>query len=263
MRVTVLGCGGSAGVPVIGNNWGACNPDNPKNRRLRPSVLVEARGVTLLIDTTPDLRQQLLTADVRRIDAVLYSHAHADHCHGIDELREVNRLMQQPIATHGSANTLADIQDRFGYCFRPLPPGANFYRPVLTPVPVDGPFEIGGVRVVPFAQDHGFSVSIGYRIGPFAYSTDVMRLDENAFAVLDGVTVWVVDCVRIEPPHPVHAHLEVTLAWIARVRPERAYLTHMNHTVDYDELAGLVPQGVAPAYDGLVIEIDDEGAGHL
>lgn len=255
MRVTVLGSGGSAGVPVIGNQWGNCDPTNPKNRRTRPSVLVEQDGVAVLVDTSPDLRQQLLAADVQRLDAVVWSHQHADHAHGIDELREICRLMQKPLDVYGMADHMEELKRRFGYCFQPLPEGAPVYRPVLTPHAVDGPFSVKGMTIIPFVQDHGYTLTLGYRFGDFAYSTDVVRLDEAAFAALAGVKVWVVDCVREEPPHPVHSHLAQTLDWIARVKPERAYLTHMNNTMDYEAVRRKLPPGVEPAYDGLVIEV--------
>lgn len=257
MRVTVLGCGGSRGVPVVGQGWGDCDPANPKNRRRRVSVLVEAGqgGPTLLIDTSPDLREQLLDADVRRIDAVLWTHPHADHTHGIDELREICRLMHAPIDGYGWPGHLAELQRRFAYCFEAHRPGDPFYRPVIEARPFDGPFDVRGLPVVPFEQDHGYMKTVGYRLGKFAYSTDVVRLEEAAFAALDGVEVWVVDCARIEPPHPVHAHLALTLEWIARVKPKRAYLTHMDQTMDYATVSALLPAGVEPAYDGLVIDL--------
>lgn len=263
IRVTVLGCGGSNGVPVIGNQWGNCDPANPKNRRLRPSVLVERGssrgkgGAAILVDTTPDLRQQLLNAGVRRLDGVVYTHHHADHAHGIDELREICRLMQGGLPVYGMAEHLRELGQRFAYCFEPLPDGHPIYRPVLAAHAVDGPFVVGGVRVVPFPQDHGYMPTLGFRFGRFAYSTDVVKLDERAFAALEGIDTWVVDCTR-EDPHPVHAHLALTLDWIARVRPRRAYLTHMNNTLDYDTLRAKLPPGVEPAYDGLVIEVPGE-----
>jgi len=257
VRVTVLGCGGSAGVPVIGNQWGLCDPANPKNRRMRPSVLVEQGGAAILVDSTPDLRQQLLNAGVTRLDGVVYTHHHADHAHGIDELREICRLMQQALPVYGMAEHLHELEQRFGYCFEPLPEGYPVYRPVLIANVVHGPFELAGVPIVPFLQDHGYMTTLGFRFGRFAYSTDVMKLEEEAFAALEGIDTWVVDCTR-EDPHPVHAHLALTLEWIARVKPRRAYLTHMNNTLDYDALLAKLPPGVEPAYDGLVIEIPGE-----
>lgn len=256
MRVTMLGCGPSWGVPRIGGEWGACDPANPRNRRRRVSVLVQEGGATLLLDTSPDLREQLLGAGVTRIDAVLFTHAHADHLHGIDDLRSVNWLMGSGIPVFASAQTLAEINTRFGYVFDAVKPGRQsiYYKPVLEPHAVDGPFAAAGVGVMPFAQDHGFSQTLGFRIGGFAYSTDVVELDEAAFAALRGTEVWIVDCIR-RKPHVTHAHLEKTLGWIARVKPRRAVLTHMDESLDYATLRRELPPGVEPGYDGLVIEL--------
>ena len=253
LRVTVLGCGGSGGVPLIGNDWGRADPRNPKNRRLRSSILLQRQGTTLLFDTSPDLREQLLSAQLRHLDAVVYTHEHADHVHGIDDLRAMNWLMRCPINIYADDRTLGVLTTRFSYCFAPAPAG-QFIRPVLLGHKIDGPFDIQGLQLLPIQQNHGFSESLGFRIGRFAYSTDVVRLDETAFAALAGIDTWIVDCVRHEP-HPVHAHLELTLSWIQRLRPRRAYLTHMNHTMDYAELMASLPDGVEPAWDGLVIEI--------
>jgi phosphoribosyl 1,2-cyclic phosphate phosphodiesterase len=255
MRVRILGCGGSGGVPLIGGNWGACDPAEPKNRRRRCSLLVEHESATILIDTSPDLREQLLDAGTQRLDAVLYTHAHADHLHGIDDLRAINRLMRAPIAIYGDSGTLAAIEKRFGYVFKPIEPGGSFYKPTAVPHAIEGPFEIAGLPIVPFAQDHGFSTTLGFRIGPVAYSTDVVALDEAAFAALDGVVLWIVDCLRHEP-HPTHSHLAKTLAWIARVKPRRAVLTHMDVGFDYRSLRRELPEGVEPGYDGLTVELD-------
>jgi phosphoribosyl 1,2-cyclic phosphate phosphodiesterase len=256
MRVTVLGCGPSTGVPVIGGNWGRCDPNDRRNRRRRVSVLVEIGGTAILIDTSPDLREQLLDAGVDRIDAVVLTHAHADHLHGIDDLRSVNRLMGSAIPLYADAKTLTEIGSRFGYVLKPVEEPGRFYKPTLTPHEIVGPFEVRGISVVPFAQDHGFSVTLGLRIGGFAYSTDVTELDDNAFAALEGVELWIVDCLRREP-HPTHSHLAKTLSWILRVRPGRAVLTHMDQSLDYCELSSELPSGVEPGCDGLVIELDD------
>jgi phosphoribosyl 1,2-cyclic phosphate phosphodiesterase len=256
MRITVLGCGASWGVPAIGPDWGRCDPADPRNRRRRCSVLVETRGVLLLIDTSPDLREQLLGAGVSRLDAVLLTHAHADHLHGIDDIRIINRLIEKALPLHASPEAMAEVERRFGYILQPAIPGRLLYRPALTPRIIEGPFNAAGVPVVPFAQDHGHSTSLGFRIGNFAYSTDVTSLDETAFAVLAGIELWIVDCLRREP-HPTHSHLAKTLAWIDRVRPRRAILTHMDQSLDYRELSAGLPAGVEPGYDGLTIELPD------
>ena len=256
MRVTVLGCGPSTGVPVIGPNWGRCDPADPHNRRRRVSALVEVGNVVILIDTSPDLREQLIDAKVSRLDAVVITHAHADHLHGIDDLRSVNRLMRQPIPLYADAKTLAEIRRRFGYVLEPIDQPGRYYKPTLVPHEITGPFEIAGIKVVPFAQDHGFSTTLGLRIGGFAYSTDVTELDDAAFAAIADIELWIVDCLRREP-HPTHSHLAKTLKWIARVKPRHAVLTHMDQSLDYRELSAELPEGVEPGQDGLVIELRD------
>ncbi len=256
MKATVLGCGPSWGVPAIGPDWGRCDPAEPRNYRRRCSLLVESRGATLLIDTSPDLRQQLLDAGAARLDAVLLTHAHADHLHGIDDIRIVNKLISKAIPLYATADTLAEVERRFGYALQPAVPGKPLYRPALEAHHIAGPFTAAGMTVVPFAQDHGFRKTLGFRIGPLAYSTDVVELDDNAFAALAGVELWIVDCLRREP-HPTHSHLAKTLAWIERVRPRRAVLVHMDQSLDYRELSAELPQGVEPGYDGLAVELPD------
>jgi phosphoribosyl 1,2-cyclic phosphate phosphodiesterase len=256
MKVTVLGCGASTGVPAIGPEWGRCDPSDKRNRRRRVSVLVERGPTTILVDTSPDLREQLIDARVNRIDAVLMTHGHADHLHGIDDLRTVWRLMQRPIPVYADAPTMADIRQRFGYLLEAIGPESNFYQPILTAHEICGPFEVCGIPAVPFAQPHGYRTSLGFRIGAMAYSTDVASLDEAAFAALEGVELWIVDCLRREP-HPTHSHLAQTLDWIAHVRPRRAVLTHMDTSMDYQELSRELPPGVEPGYDGLAVEVAD------
>ena len=256
MRVTVLGCGASTGVPTIGPDWGRCDPADPRNRRRRVSALVEVENVVILIDTSPDLREQLIDARVSRLDAVVVTHAHADHLHGIDDLRSVNRLMKSPISLYADGKTLAEIGSRFGYAFDPVTEPGRYYKPTLVPHEIVGPFEIQGIPIVPFAQDHGFSTTLGLRIGGFAYSTDVTELDDAAFATIEGIELWIVDCLRRDP-HPTHSHLAKTLSWIARVHPRRAVLTHMDQSLDYRELSAELPDGVEPGCDRLVIELPD------
>jgi phosphoribosyl 1,2-cyclic phosphate phosphodiesterase len=258
--VTVLGCGGSGGVPALGHLWGACDPSNPKNWRRRCSVLVEEGEAVLLIDTSPDCRAQLLDAGVRRLDAVLYTHPHADHLHGIDELRGINRLMRRPVPIWADPATLRQIEERFAYTLKPLGPGGSFYKPTLEPHVIEGPFAVAGVEIMPFAQDHGFSTTLGFRIGGFGYSTDVVELDDRAFEILAGVELWIVDCLRREP-HPTHSHLAKTLRWIERLKPRRAILTHMDPVLDYAALRAELPEGVEPGYDGLVVDVGSPANG--
>lgn len=254
LRVTILGCGGSGGVPLVGNVWGQADPDEPRNRRRRPSILVQNRDTTILVDTGPDMREQLNDAGVSRLDGVLYTHAHADHAHGIDDLRAVNWLQNAPVHLYGDAATMEILTRRFDYCFDPVPAKPPHYpRPVLVPNIIHGPLTIGSIDVLSFTQDHGYSKSLGFRFGPIGYSTDVVHLDDTAFAVLAGVDTWIVDCVRLAPPHPVHAHWDITRGWIERLRPRRAILTHMNQSMDYATLRAMLPSGVEPGHDGMII----------
>jgi phosphoribosyl 1,2-cyclic phosphate phosphodiesterase len=252
VKITILGCGCSGGVPLIGNHWGACDPNNPRNRRTRVSVLIEKGPTSLLIDASPDLREQFLANNVKNMTAVLFTHSHADHCHGIDELRGITRMTNKPVDIYSDKNTLQDLEIRFDYIFHGSKPD-KMYKPFVTPHVIDKPIEIGGIKVTPFEQNHANTTSLGFRCDDFAYSTDVKSLNDEAFRALTGVKVWVVDCVR-EKPHLSHSHVAQTLDWIAKVRPQQAYLTHMNETLDYDKLAAQLPAGVTPAHDGLVIE---------
>ena len=256
MRVTILGSGSSTGTPAVGLGWGRCDPGNLRNRRLRASVLVEDGATTILIDTSPDLRQQLLAAGVGRLDAVLYTHYHADHLHGIDDLRPVNQAMKGPLHIYAEEETLAVIRKRFGYAFEPLAEDVtNYYKPTLVPHTItDGEvFRIGGIDVTVFEQDHGYCASMGFRFGPVAYSTDLMGLTEDAFRALEGVEAWIIGTLT-DKPHPTHAHVGKALEWIERVRPKRAVLTHLGIDLDYGALEESLPDGVEPAYDGMVIE---------
>lgn len=254
MKVTVLGCGGSGGVPLVGGDWGACDPKNPRNRRRRVSILVETHGKILLIDASPDLRAQLLDAGVERIDAVLFTHHHADHCHGLDDLRMLVYRQRAPIPAFMDAETRAELTLRFAYAFTSSAEAEGLYRPLLDDRIAQGAFEAAGVPVTAFEQIHGDGRSLGFRIGDLAYSTDVSELDDAAFEALAGVRLWIVDCLQ-DGPHPTHSHTERTLGWIARLRPERALLTHMNHKLDYADLKARCPAGVEPAYDGQVLEL--------
>ena len=254
MRAVILGCGTAGGVPRIGNDWGGCDPAEPRNRRRRASIAVEHADTRLLIDTSPDLRVQAIDCGIDRIDAVLYTHDHADHTHGIDDLRFFAIRQRHEIDIYGDRRTLDSIEQRFSYVFKH---GGPLYPPIAVAHEIDGPFRIGAIDILPFEQDHASMMTLGFRCGPIAYSTDVVSLPEEAFRALEGVRVWIVDALQ-DKPHLTHAHLERTLEWIARVKPERAVLTHMNFTLDYAELKSRLPQDIEPAYDGMVIEIDQE-----
>jgi phosphoribosyl 1,2-cyclic phosphate phosphodiesterase len=254
MKVTILGSGAAGGCPSINRGWGACDPTNPRNRRLRPSILVEQGRGTILVDTSPDCREQLLTAGVRRLDAVLFTHDHADHIHGIDELREINRAMQAPLDIYAGAETMDSIRTRFPYVLGAVEEGQSIYKPMLVPHVANGPFTVGGLEIVPYDQDHGYCRTMGFRFGKFAYSTDLVDLPEASFDAIAGIDVWVVGCLSYDP-HPTHAHLDKVLGWLNRVKPKRAYLTHMTPSLDYETLRAALPSHVAPAYDGLEITV--------
>lgn len=264
MKLTMLGCGGSGGVPLAGREpggyWGKADPANPKNRRSRVSVLIEGQAAPgdattrILIDTSPDLRQQILANDITALDAVVFTHAHADHSHGLDELRGLVYGRGAPIDAYMDARTRGLLTTRFDYAFVSSRAESNLYPALLHDRVIEGPFDIGGIPVQAFEQQHGPDVSLGLRIGDIGYSTDASALDDRAFEILKGVKLWVVDCLRDEP-HPTHSHTAQTFEWIARVQPRRAILTHMNERLDYDDLKRRCPPGVEPGYDGLVVEM--------
>jgi len=261
MKLRVLGCGGSGGVPLVGGIWGQCDPADPRNRRRRPSILVEHEGATILVDTSPDLREQLLDAGTSKVDAVLFTHTHADHCHGLDDLRPLVYRRDRPIPAYADSETLANLHRRFGYAFDGAQSTGAVYSALLESheIRLETPFEVGGLSCVAFEQGHGPITTLGYRIGPIGYSPDAHTIPENGFAALDGISVWIVDCLRYAP-HPSHAHFERTMGWIERVQPQRAILTHMNHTLDYGELAADCPAGVEPGIDGMVFEVPADGS---
>lgn len=262
MRVVLLGTGGSAGVPMIGGadgsgNWGACDPAEPRNRRTRASIVVESgEGQRLLVDTSPDLRMQLLDCRIPSIHAILYTHAHADHIVGVDDVRILNRIVSRPIEAFATKATLDEMTRRFAYAFRPYePPG--FFRPVLVPreVAATDTITAAGIQVRLFEQDHGFIRSLGLRIGSFAYSTDVVRLDDAAFEALTGVDTWVVGCFLRQGPHNTHADVSEVLAWVRRVGARRTVLTHMGTDMDWAWMLENLPPGVEPGYDGMALDL--------
>lgn len=258
LKLTVLGCGTSSGVPRIGPDWGACDPGEPRNRRTRASILVESATTRILVDTGPDLREQLLAAGISSVDAVLWTHDHADHCHGIDDLRQLAQVRREPIKGYAKRQTLRALQTRFTYAFE----GREFYPPIIAGEVLPDSSAIGDIAVTCVEQPHGDIYSIGFRFDldgiSIGYSTDFHEFTEEMIATFAGVDIWVVDALR-ERPHPTHAHLSLTLGAIARARPGRAILTHMDTSMDYWPLARRLPAGVEPGYDGLTLIAGEQG----
>jgi phosphoribosyl 1,2-cyclic phosphate phosphodiesterase len=257
VRLRVLGSGASSGTPAIDWGWGKCDPRNPKNRRTRPAILVENDDTRILVDTPPELREQLVAAAVSSVDAVVYTHSHADHFHGIDDLRAINRARRAPLDTYADAQTLAVIQSRFPYVLEPLVEGASFYyKPTLVPhvIADRDSFMIGSIPVTVFEQSHGFSTTLGFRFGPAAYTTDVVELPEHAFGILQGVKTWIIGTL-VDRPHKTHCDVDRALDWIRRIGPSRAILSHLGGDLDYATLLARLPEGVEPAYDGMVVEV--------
>lgn len=256
MRITMLGCGSSSGVPMVGCTCSVCTSDNPRNRRSRVSIVIEEGGKTILIDTSPDLRHQALANNINKINAVVYTHDHADHTHGIDDLRAFNIVKDDALPIYADRDTLALLQSRFGYVFQQKPEPA-WFRPCLTPhiIPTEplADFEVEGINFTPILQTHGKSTSLGFRIGNFAYSTDMNGIPDESWEKFAGLDVWIVDCLRYTHSY-THSRLETTLEWIVRLKPKQAILTHMAHEFDYDRLCKELPVGVIPGYDGLVID---------
>jgi len=259
LRATILGCGSSGGVPRIGNAWGACDPSEPRNTRRRCSLMVErlegGQATRVLIDTSPDLRVQLLDAGVSELDGVVYTHAHADHVHGIDDLRVVAQNRGSRLPVWADAETADTLITRFGYVF--VQPPGSVYPPILDLRGIDdGPFEVGGpggpVTFQPIRVQHGRTEALGFRIGGLAYLPDVSDLPEAAWPLLAGLDTWILDALRYRP-HPTHVHLERSLEWIAQAAPRRAVLTNLHNDLDYATLAAEVPANVIPAHDGLVL----------
>jgi phosphoribosyl 1,2-cyclic phosphate phosphodiesterase len=261
MRFTILGCGSSGGVPRLGGHWGDCDPSNPRNTRRRCSLLVErdgAEGTTrVLIDTSPDLRVQLLDAGVGVLDGVVYTHAHADHVHGIDDLRMIVFNTRSRLDVWADRITAASLRERFGYAFET--PDGSEYPPILNLHLIDGPVTIAGsggpVTLRPFRVAHGRNMdSLGFRIGNVAYLPDVSAIYEESWEILDGLDIWILDALR-RTPHPTHTHLAQSLDWIARAAPRRAVLTNMHLDLDYETVAAETPDHVVPAYDGLTLRV--------
>lgn len=264
-RFTVLGCGSSPGVPRITGDWGACDPTNPRNRRRRASLLVEQIApdggrTTVVIDTGPDFREQMISAGVQRIDAVLYTHAHADHLHGLDDLRGYFVVQHGRIPIHADAFTMERIRGGFGYCLE-TPPGSG-YPPIVRPEIIetpDSPVRVegagGAITFTPLLQQHGDIHSLGFRIGDVAYCSDVSNYPDQTVPKLQGLDILMIDALQYRR-HPSHFSLEEALEWIDRLKPRHAVLTHMHIPLDYETVMGETPPHVEPAYDGLALTVE-------
>jgi phosphoribosyl 1,2-cyclic phosphate phosphodiesterase len=263
LKFTILGCGSSPGVPRITGDWGDCNPENSKNKRLRSSLLVErvrsdGSKTVVVIDTGPDFRQQMINAQVTHLDAVVYTHAHADHIHGIDDLRGFWLEQKRRIDIFADADTSQRLRQGFGYCFDT--PAGSYYPPIVTehrvehgvPFSVDG---LGGpIEFEPLPQQHGAIISLGFRIGSLAYCSDVSDFPEVTAKRLTGLEILIIDALQYKP-HPTHISLEQSLAWIAKLKPRRAIFTHMHTPLDYDRVKAETPSHVEPGYDGMVLQL--------
>jgi phosphoribosyl 1,2-cyclic phosphate phosphodiesterase len=257
---TILGCGSSGGVPRLGDNWGDCDPSEPKNRRQRCSMLIERitdQGkTTVLIDSSPDLRNQLLNAEVGALDAVVYTHDHADHTHGIDDLRMIVFNMRKRLPIWADETTRATLRERFGYTFEQVP--GTLYKPILDMNDMTGPVSITGdggtITLTPFLVDHGPIKANGFRIENLAYLPDVSEMNDDAWDMVQNLDMWVVDALRREP-HPTHSHLAKTLEWIERAAPKNAILTNMHNDLDYATLCAETPDHITAAFDGMQIRL--------
>ncbi|WP_137936836.1 MBL fold metallo-hydrolase [Chitinivorax sp. B] len=252
MEITLLGTGSSAGTPVIGCECGTCTSPDPRNKRTRASALLQVNGFNLLIDTGPDLRLQALRENFKRVDAVLYTHPHADHLNGIDDLRAFCYHQRAAIPIYGNPFTIDDIRNRFAYCF--FPPGRFWDKPILDPRPVEGPFEFQGVQIIPIPLVHGRWIINGYRIGNVAYLTDLNEIPDSSWALLHGLDVLLLDCLK-EQPYPSHFGVDQAIDHAQRIGAAQTYLIHMTHDLEYHALQQRLPGNIAVGYDGLRINV--------
>jgi len=254
MRVIVLGCATSTGVPIIGCKCPVCTSPNPKNKRTRSSVFIHTKGKNILIDTAPDLRFQALTHGITRLDTVLYTHSHADHTHGIDELRTYNFVNKMIIPCYGSPQTVANIKANFRYIFDGSFSAGG--KPELDITPVTDEFDFHGIRIIPIEINHANWIIFGYRIGKMAYLTDCSGIPEESMKRLEGLDLLIIGALRYNP-HPAHFNVEQAVRAIGRIQPKLAVFTHMGHELEYEELSRRLPEGVMPAYDGMEFELDE------
>ena len=258
MRLVFLGTGTSYGVPQIGCGCRTCTSTDPRDRRTRTAALIESGGRRLLIDTPPELRLQLVAAGVGSVDAVLFTHAHADHVHGIDDLRAISVRQRRPVDVYGAPGTLAELERRFGYIFDGSPPLPGTSKPELVAhkLDPDGETEIAGQRVRAIALPHGDHTVLGYRVGPIAYLTDAKTIPADALARLTGLSVLVLNAL-LPRPHPLHLSVPEAVAAAQQIGARQTFLTHLTHDAPHAELAARLPAGIAPAYDGLVIDVGE------
>ena len=254
MKLRILGCGTSTGVPKIGNDWGRCDPAEPRNYRLRSSILAESAGEHLLVDCGPDLRQQLLAAEIGRLDAVIVTHAHGDHCHGIDELRPVAQLLEHPVPIYARGEVLEELRLRFAYAFE----RSEFYRAIVEGREIADLSTFGKAKVRCVDQPHGGPTSLGLRfdegVRSAAYAIDFNNLTDEMAALYEGADVWIADCLT-RTPHPTHMHVDAILGMARELRVGQVYLTHMGNGLDYGSLVAELPDWAAPAHDGMEIEL--------
>jgi len=256
MRVLLLGTGTSSGVPAIGCKCAVCTSSDPKDKRLRPSALVETKGVSILIDTAPDLRQQALQFGVNRLDAVLYTHDHADHLHGIDDLRAFNFIQWAQIPVYGNIETIERIRKLFDYIFDPNRSEGGG-KPMIETCVITGPFEVKGVKIEPLRVFHGSKEILAFRIGPFAYLTDVSSIPSETIDRIRGVDLLVLDALR-HKAHPTHMNFEQAVACAKEIGARRTLLTHFSHSATHKEISEMMPEGIEPAYDGMEIILDEK-----
>lgn len=253
MKIRILGCGPSYGVPSLSRGFGECDPNNPKNIRTRTAILLQSKFGNIVFDSGPEIRQQLLAAGSPRIDAVIYTHAHYDHMGGAEDLRKAmndkDKIQELPVyLTHADAK---EFRDLLYFAFPPIADKHFFDIKNISPY---CSFEVNGLKILPIKQYHNKSLSMGYRIGDFAYSTDVKRMDEEGFEALKGVKTWILG-VTTPVPNQTHIHLDEALEWIERIKPKRAFLTHMGTRMDYERLCHTLPSHIRPVYDGMEIQI--------
>ena len=254
MKVTILGCGTSSGVPRIGNDWGACDPAEPRNRRTRSSILVESAGARMLVDCGPDMREQLLAAETADLAGVMVTHDHADHCHGIDDLRQVAHHLGGPVPLLARVDTLRRLAKRFAYAFE----GTPLYPAVIDPIPLEETFTLGGSTWTFADQPHGGITSLGIRVeegaAALGYAIDFHDMTDAMRALYAGVDLWICDCLR-RKPHPTHAHLDAVLGWARELQVGQLLLTHLDNSMDFATLAAELPDWAAPAFDGQEITL--------